>query len=88
VTVNVTFDTHAFVKRLISVGFTEEQAEVLAEERSHLIQERFATKQDVESLRLEIQRDLRELEYRMVIKRGGMVVIAVIAAVVALVKLL
>jgi hypothetical protein len=88
VTVNVTFDTHAFVKRLISVGFTEEQAEVLAKERSHLIQERFATKQDVESLRLEIQRDLRELEYRMVIKRGGMVVIAVIAAVVALVKLL
>jgi hypothetical protein len=36
----LTFDTRAFVKRLISVGFTEEQAEVLAEEQSHLIQER------------------------------------------------
>jgi hypothetical protein len=87
VNINVTFDTHAFVKRLMSVGFSEEQAEVLAEEQSHLIQERLATKQDVESLRLEIQRDLRELEYRMVIKLGGMIVIAV-TAVAALVKLL
>lgn len=84
---NVTFDTHAFVKRLISVGFTEEQAEVFAEERFHLIQERLATKQDVESLRLEIQRDLKELEYRMVIKLGAMIVIAV-TVVAALVKLL
>jgi hypothetical protein len=68
-------------------GFSEDQAEVLAEEQSHLLQERLATKQDVESLRLEIQRDLRELEYRMVIKLGGMIVIAV-TAVAALVKLL
>ena len=43
-------DTYAFVKRLSSVGFTEEQAEVLVEKQSHLILERLATKQDMESL--------------------------------------
>jgi hypothetical protein len=85
VNINVTFDTHAFVKRLILIGFNEEQAEVLAEKQSHLNQERLATKQDVESVGLEIQRDLKELEYRMVIKLGVMIVIAV-TAIAVLVK--
>ncbi len=33
----VTFDTHAFVKRLSAAGMPEPQAEVLAEEQSRLI---------------------------------------------------
>jgi hypothetical protein len=45
--INVAVDTYAFVKRLSSVGFTEEQAEVLVEKQSHLILERLATKQDM-----------------------------------------
>lgn len=58
----ITFDTHAaFVKRLKSVGFTEEQAEAFADEGAKLIEGRLATKQDITDLK----RDIRELELRL-----------------------
>ena len=37
----IVFDTHAYVKRLKAVGFTEEQAEVQAQTIAELIDERF-----------------------------------------------
>ncbi|KJU82277.1 hypothetical protein MBAV_005522 [Candidatus Magnetobacterium bavaricum] len=66
------FDTHAYVKKLKAVGFTEEQAEVQAEAMSELIEEGLATK-----------RDLKELELRLTIRLGtimtaGIAVIAVL----------
>ena len=61
-TETATFDTHGFVKRLTSAGMPEPQAEVLAEEQSRLIQERLATKQDLERLRLASKRDIEELK--------------------------
>ena len=70
------FDTHAYVKKLKAVGFTEEQAEVQTEAISELIDEKLATKQD-----------LRELELRMTIRLGA-IQAAGIAIVAALVKLL
>ncbi len=70
------FDTHAYVKRLKAVGFTEEQAEVQTEIVSALIDEKLATRQD-----------LKELEMRMVIRLGA-IQAAGIAIVAALVKLL
>lgn len=70
------FDTHEFVKRLKAVGMPEEQAEVIAKTQASLIEEHLATKQD-----------LKELEYRLVIRLGGMMVIAV-TVVAALVKIL
>ena len=57
----IPYDTHAFVKRLKSVGFTEEQAEVFAEEQAKLIEQRLATKMDID----EVKRDIREAEYRL-----------------------
>ena len=54
----------------------EEQAEALADEQARLIDERLATKDDLE-----------RLEQRLVIRLGGMLVVAVVA-VAALVKLL
>ncbi|MBZ0091730.1 MAG: CCDC90 family protein [Sulfuricellaceae bacterium] len=39
----ITFDTHAFVKKLKAVGFTEEQADVFANEQATLIED-MATK--------------------------------------------
>ena len=36
----ITFDTHAYVKKLKAVGFTEEQAETLASTQAELIDER------------------------------------------------
>ena len=68
----ITYDSHAFIKRLQSVGFTEEQAEVFAEEQAKLIEQRLATKQDLEELKqvlkrdIEgIKRDIQESEYRL-----------------------
>lgn len=63
-------------KRLKSVGFTEEQAEAQAEVLSGIIENNLATKQDLE-----------ELEYRLIIRLGGMMVVAV-GLVATLVRLL
>ena len=60
------FDTHAFVKRLTQAGIPEAQAEVLADSQTKLIDEKLATKQD-----------LKELELRLTIRLGSMVVIAI-----------
>lgn len=73
---SIAFDTHAFVKDLTRAGMTEEQAEVLARSQATLIDEKLATKQD-----------LKELELRMTLRLGSMMVVA-IGAVAVLVKLL
>jgi len=56
------FDTHAYVKRLKTVGFTEEQAEAQAEVLSSIIENNLATKKDLKELELALRRDLKELE--------------------------
>jgi len=82
-----TFDTLAYAKKLKAAGFTEQQAEIQAEALSEIIEDRLATKQDIE----ELKRDIKELELRLkhdlTLRLGGMIV-AGIAVVAALVKLL
>jgi len=53
----ITFETHGFVKRLKSVGFTEEQAEVFADDHRRIIEENLVTKEhfDVRMRELEVQ---------------------------------
>jgi len=58
---SLVFDTHSFVKRLRSAGFTEEQAEIFADEQRKLIEDRLATKQDIKELEVR----LKEAELRM-----------------------
>ena len=70
------FDTLKYAKKLKAVGFTEEQAEVQAEELASVIKENLASKQD-----------LKELEFRLTFKVGVMIA-ASIAIISALVKLL
>jgi hypothetical protein len=72
----ITFDTHKFISKLCKAGVPEEQAEVIAEAfaEAHMEAE-VATKAD-----------LRELEYRLTIKLGAMI-LAAIAAVATLVNL-
>ena len=50
----IAFDTHRFVKRLTECGFTEQQAETLADEHVALLNANLATKADVEALRADI----------------------------------
>ena len=64
----VTFDTHAFVKRLTQVGMPEDQAEILAKRQSDLY-ERLVTKEyfestlshELEKLRAELKNDIEKL---------------------------
>ncbi|MBF0345706.1 MAG: DUF1640 domain-containing protein [Nitrospirae bacterium] len=80
------FDTHAYVKKLKAVGFTEEQAEVQAEAMSGLIEEGLATKRDLKELETSLRRDMKELELRLSI-RLGTIMAAGIAAIAVLMKL-
>ena len=50
------FDTLAFAKRMETVGFTRQQAEALADEQGKLIDERLATKADIEAVRGDVER--------------------------------
>jgi len=84
---SITFDTHGFVKKLKSVGFTEEQAEVFAEQQANLIEDKLATKHDLIELEANLRRDMKELEYRIIIKMGSLMAIQ-IGVIAALVKLL
>ena len=53
----IAFDTHRFVKNLTDHGFTEEQAEVLANEQVNLLNSNLSTKTDIAL----IQRDIEVL---------------------------
>lgn len=51
----INFDTHKFVKRLTENGFTEQQAEALAEEQVNLLNSNLATQADIEKTNANIQ---------------------------------
>ena len=81
------FDTHAFVKELTQAGMPEAQAEVLARSQETLIDEKLVTKQDLKELEERLRHDMKELELRLTIRLGSMMVVAG-GVVAALVKLL
>ncbi len=90
----IAFDTLAYAKRLKEAGVPEPQAEIHAEALAKLVDERLVTKQDLKELEVslkremaELRRDMKEMEMRMTIRLGGMIVLA-IGVVATLVKLL
>jgi len=76
----IAFDTLAYAKKMIAAGFTQQQAETQAEALAEIIDEQVVSRQY-----LDIR--LRELEMRLTLRLGGMMV-AGIAIVAALVQLL
>ena len=58
----IAFDSHRFVKRLTESGFTEQQAETLADEHVALLNSNLATKADIEALRRETKTDIARVE--------------------------
>jgi len=115
----IAFDTLKFAKRLKEGGFTDQQAETLAQAEAEFIEQNLTTKRDlkdleiavkrdvkelevalkrdieelrggvrrdIEALRADLKRDMKELEYRMTIKLGAMLAVAV-GAMATLVKL-
>ena len=64
-TVAIAFDTHRFVKNLTANGFTEQQAEALAEEQVQLLEGNLTTRSDIAAIRTDIaaiRTDLRKVE--------------------------
>jgi len=79
----IAFDTHRFVKRLTESGFTEKQAETLADEQIALLNTNLATRADMAGIKAdlaEIKADLSKWVIGALIVQGGLIV--------ALVKLL
>ena len=66
----VTFDTHRFVKNLTACGFTEQQAEVLAEEQVNLLESNLATKTDL----IAVKAELLKWMIGAMIAQGGLIV--------------
>ena len=72
---NIVYDTLAYVKKLKKAGFTDEQAEVQAEEIARVLNDRIATKTDLEKALKELE---YKLKYQIITAVGGMLVGAVI----------
>ncbi len=66
----IAFDTHRFVKRLTKTGFTEAQAEALADEQVTLLNGNLATKQNL----LELKADLLKWMIGALIAQTGVIV--------------
>lgn len=89
----LTFDTHAFIKRLTDSGISEPQAEAFSLDfkdahKSNL--KELATKNDIHELKEEIKElrhEMKELELRIVIKLRSLMALSV-GLIVTLVKLL
>jgi len=79
----ITFDTHEFVKKLKGAGFSESQAEAVAEaQRDSLAQaldSQLATKTDISRLELKLTED--EGEFKLIKWMLGIVLGGVIALV-------
>ena len=84
----IAFDTHRFVKRLTESGFTEKQAETLAEEHVALLNGNLATKADLAAVKVdlaavkaELKRDIEAVKadllkwlFGALIAQGGLIV--------------
>ena len=58
---DLAIDTHRFVKQLMESGFTEAQAETLADAQMQLLASRMASKEDIR----ELKEDVSELHSRI-----------------------
>lgn len=83
----IAFDTSAYANKLKQAGVPDRQAEVQAEAMAELVEERLATKRDLSELEERLANRMNELEYRLTVRLGSMLVVAV-SILAALVKLL
>ena len=68
------FDTLKSVEELQEAGIPENQAKAQVRVFQRIIESDLATKRDVKELEQKLQQEMRELEYRLTIKTGLMVV--------------
>ena len=58
----IAFDTHRFVKNLTASGFTEAQAEALAEEQANLLNSNLATMADISAVESNLRDEIQAVE--------------------------
>ena len=68
------FDTLKSVEELQEAGIPENQAKAQVRVFQQIIESDLATKRDMKELEQKLQQEMRELEYRLTIKTGLMVV--------------
>lgn len=76
---SVAFDTLKFVEKLEAGGFSHSQAKAAAEAFAEATSQELATKSDLLVIRADIsavRSEIRELELRMTVKLGGLMVVA------------
>ena len=56
----IIFNTLSYSKQLTDVGFTNKQAEVLVQQQVDLIEDKVATRQDLETVSLELKGDIEK----------------------------
>ena len=83
----ITFDTLAYAKKLKAAGVDEKQAEVQAEALAEIIEDKLATKQDLQELELRLSHKIEAIEHSLTLKLGAMLVVG-ISVVATLVKIL
>jgi len=73
----IAFDTHRFVKRLTQTGFTEAQAEALADEQVALLNANLATKRDLLEFRGDLELRLAKIKADMLVLKWmvGLVIV-------------
>jgi hypothetical protein len=76
VTASVPFDTLKFVETLEAGGFTHAQAKAAAQAFAEATSQELATKHDLKEVETRLSSEIRELELRMTIKLGGLMIAA------------
>ncbi len=76
---NVTFDKLAYVERLMSGGYTEQQAKTQAEALDSALKESVATKSDLAVLRQEME--LLRRDFKIWTLTQGAAIVAILAAI-------
>jgi len=78
---STTFDTLSYFEKLKAAGFSEEQAKVQANTMREVVEDKLVTKS-------ELAAQLKELEYRLIIRLGAMQAasVALLAALIVLIK--
>ncbi|MBF0120788.1 MAG: DUF1640 domain-containing protein [Desulfobacterales bacterium] len=61
----VNFDTHTYVKKLLSAGVPERQAEIQADTFKEVIDSQLATKKDIKELEVSLKQNIKELDLKI-----------------------
>ena len=67
-------DTLMYVKRLEAIGISREQAELQVQVMAEIVDSNYATKQDFRDLKTEMDHKFEQLENRLTIKLGSIMI--------------